>query len=46
MVDLLKVWRCWGLNPRPSKCESDALPLSYIPQMQYIIEVGKNYNIV
>ena len=24
-------WRCRGSNPRPSKCESDALPLSYIP---------------
>ena len=24
-------WRYGGSNPRPSKCESDALPLSYIP---------------
>ena len=27
----MKAWRCRGSNPRPSKCESDALPLSYIP---------------
>ena len=26
-----KEWRGGGSNPRPSKCESDALPLSYIP---------------
>ena len=26
-------WRCRGSNPRPSKCESDALPLSYIPSL-------------
>jgi hypothetical protein len=26
-----KMWRCRGLNPRPSVCETDALPLSYIP---------------
>jgi hypothetical protein len=26
-----KVWRCRGSNPRPSVCETDALPLSYIP---------------
>jgi hypothetical protein len=26
-----KIWRCRGLNPRPSVCETDALPLSYIP---------------
>ena len=27
-----RAWSCRGLNPRPSKCESDALPLSYNPQ--------------
>ena len=26
-----KCWRCGGSNPRPSACEADALPLSYIP---------------
>ena len=26
-------WSCWGLNPRPSKCETDALPLSYNPTL-------------
>ncbi len=26
-----KNWRCRGSNPRPSLCERDALPLSYIP---------------
>jgi hypothetical protein len=28
-----KDWRCRGSNPRPSICETDALPLSYIPLM-------------
>ena len=26
-------WSCRGSNPRPSKCESDALPLSYNPTL-------------
>ncbi len=26
-----KNWRCQGSNPKPSLCERDALPLSYIP---------------
>ena len=30
-------WRCRGLNPRPSKCESDALPLSYIPSKKQVV---------
>jgi hypothetical protein len=28
---LKRLWRCRGSNPRPSVCETDALPLSYIP---------------
>ncbi len=28
-------WRCRGSNPRPSVCETDALPLSYIPLIQW-----------
>jgi hypothetical protein len=24
-------WTSWGLNPRPSVCKTDALPLSYMP---------------
>ena len=29
-------WRYGGSNPRPSKCESDALPLSYIPTVSWL----------
>ena len=28
-----KDWRCWVLNPGPSACKADALPLSYIPSV-------------
>ena len=27
------------MNPRPSKCESDALPLSYIPWQKWFIQI-------
>ena len=31
-------WRCRGLNPRPSACEADALPLSYIPMYHKLLQ--------
>ena len=36
-------WRYRGLNPRPPKCESGALPLSYIP---YIIPSSLNITLI
>ncbi len=30
-----KIWRYWDLNPRPSLCERDALPMSYIPYTDF-----------
>ena len=31
-----KKWTSRGLNPRPSVCETDALPLSYMPFYNYV----------
>jgi hypothetical protein len=38
---LKRLWRCRGSNPRPSVCETDALPLSYIPRirMEHVLYV-------
>lgn len=38
-------WRCRGLNPRPSACEADTLPLSYIP-IAYQINVFHANNLI
>lgn len=29
----MRAWRRWDLNPRPSACRADALPLSYDPKV-------------
>lgn len=28
----IAIWRYWGLNPGPSACKADALPLCHIPE--------------
>jgi hypothetical protein len=46
ITEIQKYWRCRGSNPRPSVCETDALPLSYIPIHVLISELLNNIRLL
>ena len=35
----MKIWTHWGLNPGPSACEADVIPLHHVPD-EYDVAVN------
>ena len=38
----LAKWTHWGVNPEPSACEADVIPLHHVPQNLFRVEIVMN----